>query len=126
MIKLLSRFNKSKLDQRMERRAETRHSSHVTILVNQHDQSFSATIINFSESGLGMVVPPGFAPNEPFELELAFNQEIPLKVTLDVMSSQVIPDGFYIGAKLPESCNKYSQFFNQMSQPRFGIVTSDH
>ncbi|GKT12678.1 MAG: hypothetical protein ISEC1_P1657 [Thiomicrorhabdus sp.] len=126
MKNLLNQFNQSKLSQRMERRAEQRHLSHLSILVNQHEHSLFATVVNFSESGLGMIVPNRFLPNEPFELELAINQEQPLKVLLEVRSSTVIEDGFFIGAQLPESCKKYAQFFKQMSQPRFGIVTSDH
>ena len=121
---LLNLFKtKQQTTSQMERRLEQRHPSHFSSIVTFENKESTATVLNFSKSGLSILSAREIPPNEPFEIELAFNSERNVHVAFKSISCQKVETGYLVGAKLVEPSNQYDSLFTKIIQPRHSVVS---
>ena len=121
---LLNLFKaKQQASSQLERRREHRHPSHFSSIVTFENKESTATVLNFSKSGLSILSAREIPPNEPFEIELAFNSERNVHVAFKSISCQKVETGYLVGAKLVEPSNQYDSLFTKIIQPRHSVVS---
>ena len=102
----------------VEKRKELRHDSYLSTLINVDGNDIFATIVNFSETGFGILAGKAFDSDKPIELSLSLKHAEPVKITLDVKSCREVDCEYMIGAKVINFCEHQAALFKTLSQHR--------
>ena len=102
----------------IEKRKEVRHDSYLSTLINVDGKDIFATIVNFSETGFGILAGKPFDSDKPIELSLSLKDAEPVKVVLDVKSCREVDCEYMIGAKVIKFCEHQADLFKTLSQYR--------
>ena len=111
--KLDSRHTHSKIE---ERRNEYRHPTYLSTIVKQNNQDTFGTIINFSESGFGILLGKEFKEHDILDMTLSMNNEAPLNVRLNIQSCRQVDGEYFIGARIEGYCPLHNDFFKSMTR----------
>lgn len=92
-------------------RKAVRHESLFTAKLKHKEQDIAALIINYSDTGIGMIVEREMDLDEPVELELTPKGSETVTVKANIKRCSVSDNKFMVGAQLESLGKKYAAIF---------------
>jgi len=112
IIKLFSSaiFNRNK-------RSETRQNTFCSATVKYQNQELIATVLNYSETGLGMLIGKPLAANEPIEITLSGRTDQPVTIKADIKRCYHTGNDYMLGVHTTTFDEAYVSCFDCLFQP---------
>lgn len=91
-----------------------RYNSLFSAKIRHQKQSFAATVINYSETGVGILVDNSIELNDSIELELLPRGGRPITVKADVKRCSEVDNKYMLGAQISIIGGKYASIFRNL------------
>ena len=98
----------------IERRSETRHPSYLSANLGGKAKSIFATIINVSNSGLGIRSAKPFNKGDTVDVFLTSKQRDRLKIKINVLACRENNGEYFLGTKIIGACEKHVKLYNEI------------
>ena len=98
----------------LNKRKYDRHDSLFATNIRHHTHKQRATVINYSETGLGMLVDKPMSLNDSIELELQALGCRPIMVKANIKRCYRLNNKFMVGAHIETTDGKFGTVFRQL------------
>ena len=102
-------------EKRINQRKEPRHDSFFMTMIKHQNQNIMATVVNFSETGLGLVTKEPLHSGDTIELTLALKGAQPVVVPAKIMRCLNIDKEYVVGIQTSISGAKYAPLLRNLN-----------